>query len=210
MMISFLRRAMLACLLCVAIVFQGCALPAWVGQVGTIVVALAPSVINVLQIVALAEGKPYNEALASKITADAASIKVLATDFATASAAAAPQACQQLQAALQTFQADENTVLTLVNVVDPVTQQKAVVLMGLVTGAFQGVVALIPSCQAPVALRESLMRANVTVNGNRFVSSYNQALVIPTGKAAVDSYTKGHKIHAHSAFVRFISFGREK
>src|SRR5271167_4714394 len=120
-----LKKATLACVLCLALFVQGCTLPPWVGEVGTIVSTLAPAVINILQIISIAEGKPISATLAAKITADAANIKVLATDFATASAAAAPASCAQLQAGLATFSADEQTVLSLVNIADPVTQQKA-------------------------------------------------------------------------------------
>jgi hypothetical protein len=205
-----LKKATLACVLCLAVFAQGCVLPAWVGEVGTIVSALAPAVINILQIISIAEGKPMSSTLAAKITADAANIKVLANDFATASAAAAPASCAQLQAGLATFTADEQTVLGLVNISDPVTQQKATLLLGIVTSAFSTIVALIPACNAPVALRESLAKATPAVNGNQFVSSYNKGLVVKTGHAAVDAYTAKHKIHAHSGLVRVLSLGWQK
>jgi hypothetical protein len=204
------KKAALPVVLSLVIFIQGCVPPAWVGQVGTIVAALAPAVINILQIIALAEGKPFNKSLGDKITADAANIKVLANDFATASAAAAPNACAQLKAGLATFGADQATVNSLIQVADPATQAKASLLFNLTNGAFSTVEALIPSCNAPAALRESLAKATPLVDGNKFVTTYNAALVVPTGKASVDAYTKSHKIHAHNLFVRMLPFWTRK
>jgi len=72
------------------------------------------------------------------------------------------------------------------------------------------ITALIPACNAPVALRESLVKATPAVNANQFVTSYNKVLVVKTGVAEVDAYTAKSKIHAHSGLVRFLSLGWQK
>src|SRR5271156_5650024 len=57
---------------------------AWVSTLDSILAAAAPALINILQIVAVANGQPVNSALAAKINADATAIKTLAADFASA------------------------------------------------------------------------------------------------------------------------------
>src|ERR1019366_2785949 len=78
---------------------------AWVSTLDSIVAAAAPALINILQIVAVANGKPMNSNLAAKINADATVIKTLAGDFAKASSGSAPGVCQQLQAAVSAYHA---------------------------------------------------------------------------------------------------------
>ena len=58
---------------------------AWVATLDSILAAAAPALINILQIVAVANGQPVNANLAAKISADATIIKTLAGDFAKAS-----------------------------------------------------------------------------------------------------------------------------
>src|ERR1035441_9486345 len=79
---------------------------AWVSTLDSIVAAAAPALINILQIVAVANGKPMNSNLAAKINADATVIKTLAGDFAKVSSGSAPGVCQQLQAAVSAYQAE--------------------------------------------------------------------------------------------------------
>jgi hypothetical protein len=207
---KYATKGLLAICLSFCMIMGGCVVPAWVSEVGTIINALAPAVIDIINIIAIAEGKPVNTALEAKVTQDAADIKSLATDFATASAASAPAVCAQLQTALATFNADQQQVLQLIQISNPATQQKANLLFNLVSGTFQTVAALIPNCQSPVALRAALATSNPQISGNQFVNAYNSVLTIPTGLSAVDSYTKAHKIHSHSKFVRIVSFGLEK
>jgi len=80
---------------------------AWVSTLDSILAAAAPALINILQIVAVANNQPVNSNLAAKINADAAVIKTLAADFAKASSGAAPGKCSQLQAAVADYQADQ-------------------------------------------------------------------------------------------------------
>ena len=72
---------------------------AWVSTLDSILAAAAPALVNILQIVAMANGRPMNSNLAAKINDDATVIKTLAGDFAKASSGSAPGICQQLQTA---------------------------------------------------------------------------------------------------------------
>ena len=185
----------------------GCS-TAWVTTFDNILVAAAPALINILNIIALAKGQPMNTALASKITADAATVKTLAADFAASSAAAAPTACAQLQAGISTYAADESQVLALAQVSDSATQAKIETLSALVAGTITGILAVIPSCQQAAAMRAQAEAKAPALPLSSFVSSYNKILAVPTGNLAVDTYTKKHAIHVHSKFVRVVTFGR--
>lgn len=187
---------------------SGCS-TAWVTTFDNILVAAAPALVNILNIVAIAEGKPVDAALVTKVNADAANLKTLASDFANASAAAAPGACSQLQAAINTYSADEAAVLQIAQVSNPATQQKVATLSALVAGTVSAILAVIPSCSAPpAALKAEFAGKGVPLPLSSFVSSYNSVLVQKTGDANVDAYTAKHKIHVHSKFMRVITIGK--
>jgi hypothetical protein len=176
---------------------------AWVSTLDSILAAAAPALINILQIVAVANGQPVNSALEAKITADATVIKTLATDFAKASSSAAPGACSQLSAAVSDYQADQALVLQVAQVSDSNTQTKITLLADLVAGTVQAITAVIPSCQNAASFRAALPYSLST-----FVAHYNSILAAPTGNNTVDVATKKLKLHQHSRIVRAITFGR--
>ncbi len=78
--------------LCLIVFCTACS-TAWVSTLDSILGAAAPALVNILQIVAVANGQPVNSALEAKINADATAIKTLAADFVTASSGAAPSVC---------------------------------------------------------------------------------------------------------------------
>jgi len=179
----------LAVILCASMLLTSCS-AAWVSTLDTILAAAAPALINILQIIAIAESKPFHAELATKINSDAATIKQLAGDFASASAASAPGVCQQLNAAVGVYTQDQQAVLALAQVSDSATQEKITVLAGLVTSTIGAITAVLPP-----------------LNVRKFVSGYNAALTAKTGNAAVDALTPKLKIHEHSAFVRYATLG---
>jgi hypothetical protein len=191
----------LAVILCVAMLLSSCS-AAWVSTLDSILAAAAPALINILQIIAIAEGKPFHSELATKINSDAATVKQLASDFASASAAAAPGVCQQLNAAIGVYTQDQQAVLALAQVSDSVTQQKIAVLSGLVTSTVAAITAAIPQCQNRLA-----KMAEPPLNVQRFVADYNAALTARTGNAAVDAVTPKLRVHKHRAFVRHATLG---
>jgi hypothetical protein len=191
----------LAVILCGSMLLTGCS-AAWVSTLDSILAAAAPALINILQIIAIAEGKPFHSELATKINSDAATIKQLAGDFASASAAAAPGVCQQLNAAIGVYTQDQQAVMALAQVSDSATQQKIAVLGGLVTSTVAAITAVIPQCQNRLA-----KMAEPPLNVQTFVADYNAALTAKTGNAAVDALTPKLKIHEHRAFVRHATLG---
>jgi hypothetical protein len=205
---KIITRGLMAIVLCYCLVLQGCSL-AWIGTLDTILAAAAPALNNVLTIVALASGKPVNQVLEDKITQDAANLKTLAKDFANALPANQPTACQELQAGVNILNDDSAIVLSIVQSLGPAGGNLPAIFAA--ADAFViSIVALIPSCKAPAALRLSIPKAVAAIDANKLVSTYNAVLVVPSGKANVDNYAKSHKIHAHSKLVRILSMGREK
>jgi hypothetical protein len=177
---------------------------AWVTTLDSILAAAAPALVNILQIVAAANGQPVNSNLEAKINADVTVIKTLASDFAKASSGAAPGFCSQLNAAIGDYQADQTLVLQVAQVKDSNTQTKITLLADLVTGTVQAITAVIPSCQANAQVFNALPPYSLST----FTDHYNSILVAPTGNKAVDVATQKLKLHRHSRIVRVFTFGR--
>src|SRR5580658_10901658 len=144
---------------------------AWVSTLDSILAAAAPALVNILQIVAVANGQPVNAALAAKVTSDASDIKTLASDFATASSESAPGICQTLQSAVSVYQADQQLVLQVAQVSDSNTQTKITLLADLVAGTVNAITAVIPSCQNATAVRR--MKTTPPYNMSGFAAHYN-------------------------------------
>jgi hypothetical protein len=189
----------------VAILLTGCS-AAWISTVDSILEVAAPALIDILQIVAAANDQPVNSNLATKINNDASAIKLLAGDFAAASSASSSGICQQLQAAINTYQADQQLVLQVAQVSDTNTQTKITLLADLVAGTIQAITAVIPSCQNVAAARD--LKASPPLTLRNFVTEYNAILKMKTGNAEVDALTPKLTIHQHSRIERAITFGQ--
>ena len=198
------KKGLVVALCCV--MFCTACSTAWVSTLDSILAAAAPALINILQIVAVANGQPVNSNLAAKITADATVIKTLAADFAKASAGSAPGVCQQLQAAVSAYQADQQLVLQVAQVSDANTQTKITLLADLVAGTVNAITAVIPSCQN--AASSQSMRIAPPYSVSTFAAHYNSILAAKTGNAAVDAATPKLKLHRQSKFARSVTFGR--
>jgi hypothetical protein len=188
---------------CTAMFCTACS-TTWVSTLDSILAAAAPALINILQIVAVANGQPMNSGLTSKINADAAAVKTLAGDFATASSLAAPGVCSQLQAAVSAYQADQTLVLQAAQVSDQNMQTKITLLADLVGGTVVAIEGVIPSCQSAAAAKS--FRTAPPYSLATFINRYNGILMTPTGNPAVDAVTRKLKLHRHSGFLRAITF----
>ncbi len=196
-------KTVLAVLIFLAICCTGCS-TAWVSALDSILTAAAPAVIDILQIVAMANGQAVNASEVSKINNDAAAIKSLAASFASASSLAAPGVCSQLQAAITTYQADQQLVLSTAQVGDANTQLKIQMLSSLIGGTVDSILAIIPSCHASQVAALAAPPAGL----KNFVVSYNAVLTAKTGNPAVDMLTASLKLHQHSKALRTVTFGR--
>ena len=202
--VLFRKKTLIVTLCCV--MFCTACSTAWVSTLDSILAAAAPALINILEIVSVAKGQPVNGTLAAKITADAAAIKTLAADFAKVSAESAPGVCQQLQAAVSAYQADQQLVLQVAQVSDSNTQTKITLLANLVAGTVNAITAVIPPCQNAAATRSIKFASLYSVS--TFTAHYNSILVAKTGNAAVDAATPKLKLHRQSKFARSVTFGR--
>ncbi|MGA7080522.1 MAG: hypothetical protein WBQ43_19860 [Terriglobales bacterium] len=176
---------------------------AWVSTLDSILAAAAPALINILQIVSIANSEPMNSTLAAKINGDAAAIKTLAADFAKDGGS---NACTTLQNAVATYQVDQALVLQLAQVRDSNTQTKIALLADLVSGTIGAITAVIPACQPSTASPKSVDGKRL-VKLKNFVASYNVILTARTGNAAVDAATPKLVIHQHSKVARYVSLG---
>jgi hypothetical protein len=196
-------KKLLAASLLLAVFCTACS-TAWVSTLDSILAAAAPALINILEIVAVASGQPVNALQVAKINADATAIKTLASDLATASSIAAPGVCSQLQAAIGTYEQDQQLVLSAAHVGDANTQTKIGLLSGLVAGTVDTILTVIPSCYASQSAAFAVAPAPGLKN---FVTNYNAILTAKTGNAAVDALTVNRKLHQHSKVIRLTTFG---
>jgi hypothetical protein len=197
-------RKVLVAVLSLALLCTACS-TAWVSTLDSILAAAAPALIDILEIAAAANGQTVSTAEVAKINNDAASIKTLAADFASASSLAAPGVCSQLQAAISTYQADQQLVLSTALVGEVNTQTKIALLSNLIAGTVDAILAVIPSCQASPS---PAFKSNPPLSLKNFVASYNATLTAKTGNSAVDALTANLKLHQHSRVLRALTFGR--
>lgn len=169
----------------------------WIVVLDDVLASAAPALINILEIAALSKGTTFDPALATKINKDAALVQTTASDFSSASAAAAPDKCSQLQAAITVYQSDLPMVLEVAQVTNPNTNAKIVLLSTLISGVFQSIRPLIPNCNAPVL---AMAAGTPPLPIKNFVSSYNNILTAKTGDVAVDARTKGMKLKRGKGF----------
>ena len=202
---SLSMKATLGVALALAMLSTGCS-TAWVVTLDSILAAAAPALINILQIVAVAQGQPINSNLVAKINADATAVKTLAADFAKASSGSAPGICQELQAGVNAYEADQQLVLQVAQVSDPMTQTKIAMLADLVAGTVSAITAAIPSCQSAAVAGN--LKAAPPYSVSTFVVDYNRILVTATGNRAVDAATPKLKLHRHSKLVRIATIGQ--
>lgn len=198
-----MKNLLIVPLLVLAIICTGCS-TAWVSTLDSILAAAAPALINILEIIAVAKGVPVNAALKTKINSDAAALKSIASDYATASAAAAPDVCSQVNAEIGVFGQDIASVLAIAQVSDVNTQMKITLLSDLVTGTVQAITAVVPSCKAGVVAN---FKSVPPLSVKNFVADYNARLVAKTGNASVDALTPKLRLHQHSKLVRYASAG---
>lgn len=196
-----MRKALVTLLL--PIIFCTACSTSWVSTVDSILSVAAPALINILEIVAVANGQSVNAVQVAKINTDASAIESLASDFAGASSLAAPGVCSELQTAIGVYQQDQQLVLSTAQVSDPNTETKITLLSDLVTGTVDAILAVLPSCHgSQIAASQSATPLSL----KSFVTTYNTILTAKTGNAAVDALTVKCRLHQHSRFVRRVTF----
>jgi len=197
-----IRNGLLSIVVCYAMILHGCSLT-WVGTLDNLVAVAGPALINVLNIVAIAQNKPVNTVLEAKITADFANLKILAADFQKANTTTAPTACQELRAGLAVINDDSAVILSIVQ---SSGNSNAAIILSSAVAIVTAIVGLIPSCAAPAQVKAEIPAKVAAINVKALVKSYNAVLTKPTGVAAVDSYTSKHKLPEHGMLVHILTF----
>jgi hypothetical protein len=199
---SSFQKAIVALMLCGVMTFVGCT-ASWVSTFDTVISVAAPALTGILDVAALADGKPVDAALVTKINADAAAVETLAKDFANASSSAGPGLCSQLQVDITTYESDLPLVLQVAQVSDPNTEAKIEALSALIVSTFNSIEPLIPNCAAPA---KTSLAVAVPLSVKNFVNAYNAEMVKPTGNPQVDAGTAKLKLHTKSTFMRVVTF----
>ena len=194
-----MRKAVLAVALCMSLVVVGCN----VSQFEAVLNEVGPAVSTIIQIVALVRGTPADTTIASKVSADVASIESIYNDWTIASAQAKPGLEGQIDAGFVTLNSDLNQVFSVAQVSDQNTQAKVTALVGLIETAVHIAEAAIPT---PTG---RLMAKNPpSMSANQLVDSYNKILVAKTGNKSVDAFTPKHKLHKnHSTIFHVVTLG---
>lgn len=207
---SSLKKTIVVAVLSLALIVSGCS-TSWIAEVSNILADVAPALINVLNIVAIAEKKPVDANLTAKITQDAANLKTLSTDLAAASAAAAPTICAQTQAAANALTADAGLVLQVVQVSAASSQTNAMDVFQEGDAFVNTIVGLLPSCAVPpAAAKKAFLDKAQALDSGTLRRAYNTALTHRTGNALVDAYNKNHKLPVHGRFVHVLTLDRVK
>lgn len=158
-----------------------------------------PILIQILEIVSLANGHAVSPTLVAKINADQTALNQVAASVQTANSTDIKGACQAFNLGVNTFVGDLSAVEQLTNVTNPNTQNEINAAVAIAKETFQEIETPIASCAAA----SSQMEAEFVLKaGASNVKSANQ--VLKAFNATVDAK---HQVHFHDKFVRYASFG---
>ena len=166
----------------------------------------AQALVDILNIVAVAQHQSPNQSLIEKVNADAALVKKLGDDFYNASAANKADVEDQLNAALSTLAQDEQDVFAVAHVVNPQSQAYISSLVSLATSFIMTAEAMLPP-QQQAKMRVQFQKSSSPLSVSDFVSSWNKAVTVKSGDPAIDSVSRRFKLHNHGTFTKIVSFG---
>ncbi len=215
---KFLRTLTIALAVALTLATVACSTTAF----DDIVAVAVPALTNILNIVAISNGTPFNSGLAAKIATDAADLKQVGNDLIN-NVNAAGSTCQKFTAALNTFTADEQSVLQIAQVGDSKTQTEIAELAALVVSTVDGIANAIPSCQATMAralaistLQGAWMMGEGLRGGGsappsfppRPAPSKTKAEFVARYNAILSAKHSQFKLHNHSKAVRALTLGK--
>lgn len=199
----------------------GCNTGTWIAEFDKYLATLTPAIINIIEIIAIAQGAAPNAGLIAKIEADAAALKQIAQDYASASTSDQPGILPKLNTVFNVFQADAQLVFQLLPTnIPPVEQATILGLISLVQVTINLISMLIPMTSA---LREDVMRkvstGNFVIQGQQvpssnsdFMAKYNAKLNAGTNGQfkQFDTELRKKHLHYHNWFLRAITAGVAK
>lgn len=193
------RKLMTVLLLSLTLTAAGCS-AAWLSTFDNYLQIAGPMLIQIIDIIAIAQGKPAPAGLVAKINADSAAVKAVAASVQAATSQNVQGTCGQFNLAVSTFASDLSSVEQLAQINDPTTQATVNNAVSIAQQALAEVEAPIAACQAAPTGTEAMARlragAYVVKSPEDCVKRFN---------AAVDPK---HHIHLHSKLVRVITFGK--
>lgn len=193
----------LALILALTMALTACT-ASWLSDFEKYVTLAAPAIIDIIEIIAIAQGVQANAGTMAKINADAAALEKLASDYSAASASAQPGIVPQIQAAFNTLQQDASTIFQVAQVNDPAKQALIQSLIVLVQNTFTQIASMIPQAKTGKVMAKQLLPAD------QFVSRYNALVSAGThgSDAKFDKEVSNKKLHIHSKVVRLATFGK--
>jgi hypothetical protein len=192
------RKQLLAVVL-VAVLFTSACSTAWLATFDGYLKIAGPILIQILDIVSVATGTGTNPTLQAKINGDAAALTVLANSVEKATSASIPNACAAFNAGVSTLAGDWTAIEQIINA-GPKASGEITAAMGIAQATIAEIEAPLTACQnapTPAAAKMVLQSAALRVTSpNDVLKRYN---------AVVDSK---HRVHLHSAPVRFLTLGK--
>jgi hypothetical protein len=211
---TYVRMMVMCGLLGGMLAWTGCS-TAWISEVQKIVEVLIPATANLVTLVTTLQGSFAAEDLQTIQSVGAQSetdlqvLQTLIARYQKADVSAQSGLLAQIQYVITAVQANMNGLLPALHVKDPATQAKVSAVVGLVLSEVESIAAIIPAADSSATNASLIARQSwpLSLNANRFVSSYNATMVRKTGNLDLDRATSGLRIHAHGKLERLASLG---
>jgi hypothetical protein len=166
---------------------SGCTTPSWVTEAEKIAKVALPIVEGIASIV----GVSATSAL-SQVVND---LNLLITLFDKYQATPSTDTLQQIQAGLNTVNADIGQILPAAHIEDAATQNKVAAILELVTSEFSNIASLIPSSAASRSLRPSrAAMPKLPFTAKDFKKQYNKIVKTKTGDPVCDKLFEGKEL----------------
>ena len=166
---------------------SGCTTPSWVVEAERIAKVALPIVEGLASIVGVAAGSAVGQVVGD--------LNLVITLFDKYQATPSPNTLQQIQAALNTVNADIGQVLPAAHIKNSATQNKVAAILQLVTSEFSNIASLIPSSSASLSLpAKRAARPKLPITAKDFKAQYNKVVTARTGDAETDALFVGKEL----------------
>ena len=179
------RTLILAGLIAITSMLPSCAPPSWVGEAESIAKVALPIVQGITSIVGASPA-------VSQAVKD---INLLITLFDKYQAAPAAGTLQQIQAGLNTANADIAQIMPAAGIKNSTTQSKVAAVLQLVTSEFSNIANLVPQAEGNRQKTVgSMQAAKLPFTAKEFKAQYNRIVTARTGDAACDGAFAGKEL----------------
>lgn len=193
------NRILIAAVLATTMFATACS-ATWMTTFDSYLAVAGPVLVQVLELIALAQGKTVSPALLAKVQGDSKALGVLAQSVTDATNDNLPTACAAFNAGISTFAADAPTLEQIGQVSNPKTQAQIEDALALLQSTVSEIELPIAACQNAASPYTALKLASRVKSPANFVSQYNTVM-------ARDETTKRFEVHQHTKTLRVLSFG---